>query len=174
MLFKGRGGRNIIIAFEAFQSFVEKEFDVGKERVSSDTEVFANDFALDIDLLIRAPCETKSTDVVELVGEKSANENESTILRRQSGSYAKAYRQRRYCPVASAGDHPLGIALGSGDICRIAGHRVECNFIFFANRATTDAADGAATHRSGLDANHQRRFPVGNSRHRAVDQRARR
>ena len=25
-----------------------KRFDVGKERVSSDTEVFANDFALDI------------------------------------------------------------------------------------------------------------------------------
>ena len=48
MGFECRSGWYIIIAFESFQPFGEKEFDVGKESVSSDTEVFANDCALDI------------------------------------------------------------------------------------------------------------------------------
>ena len=45
---RGAKWGDIIITFESFQSFGEEEFDIGKERVSSDTEVFANNVAFDI------------------------------------------------------------------------------------------------------------------------------
>jgi len=38
----------ILVSLESIQSFGEKEFDVGEERVFGDAEVFAYDFSLDI------------------------------------------------------------------------------------------------------------------------------
>lgn len=48
MFFEGRSGFDVVIAFESFESFGEKEFDVGEEGGALDVEVFADDISRDV------------------------------------------------------------------------------------------------------------------------------